>query len=88
MPATDKSALAPAVCRCGYRGKSRRPKHYQCGYCYYMNWSIGIAARAAKLRERSAKLEREVRDARAKAAAFRKRHPEAGPLVTGDSSDD
>jgi len=74
----EELPLVPAVCRCGYKGKSKQPQYYSCGFCYYVGWANGLAEKIATLEARIVKL-REEREQRLKQAAqFKKRHPEAG----------
>jgi len=70
--------LVPAVCPCGYKGKSKRPQHYRCGYCYYAGWANGLAEKIATLEARIVKIRKERNQRLKQAAQFKKRHPEAG----------
>lgn len=69
-----RDPLQPATCRCGHKGKSRTPTHYQCGRCYYTARAKYNTERATELRAHADKLDAEAVEFKAKAEAFRKRN--------------
>lgn len=68
----------PATCKCGHKGKSKKPEYYQCGACYYTARAAWNRQHAQKLRERARKLEEEAVTFDGQREAFQRRHPEAG----------
>lgn len=70
--------LVSAVCPCGYKGKSKQPQYYRCGYCYHAGRANGLAEKIATLEARIVKLREEREQRIEQASQFRKRHPEAG----------
>jgi hypothetical protein len=67
--------LKPAICKCGYKGKSKRPEYYQCGYCYYAAAAEGNDVFAEELVKRADRLTKEAKVFRIRALQFRERHP-------------
>jgi hypothetical protein len=76
--ATIPGPLYPAVCKCGYKGKSKHPEYYTCGYCYYATWADSEEKHIEKLKARIEEKQAEVIRLRKKAEDFKKKHPEAG----------
>jgi len=66
--------LQPAVCPCGHVGKSKNPKWYRCGFCYYTASAEGNEDLADKLIARASKLRLEAEAFRARALAFRQKN--------------
>lgn len=75
---TDSKPLQRAGCKCGHEGKSKNPKFYQCGFCYYSNWAAHSERAIADKLVQVKKLRVEVMRCKKKAADFRKRHPLEG----------
>lgn len=69
--------MQQATCPCGHVGKSKTPKWYRCGRCYYANRATGNRKRAGELRARAEKLDAEALKFEAKSAAFAAKHPVA-----------
>ncbi len=70
--------LRPAVCKCGHKGKSKRPEFYQCAYCYYRARATSNNDKARKLKHRAEQLEQEAQRFMRKAMAFEQRHDDVG----------
>jgi len=66
--------MLPAVCRCGHKGRSQRPEHYQCSGCYYAAWARSEREKADKLEARAVKLRASALEHQAKSDAFRSKH--------------
>ncbi len=68
--------LVPAKCiDCGYVGKSKRPRFYQCGHCYYVRMDAANMAQIEQLTGRIKKLRVQAAKFRIKSVNFRLRHP-------------
>ena len=72
--------MMEATCKCGHKGKSKRPEHYQCGYCYYTGFAQGNVEQADKLEQRAQKLRIEAVKHRKTAEAFKAKHSDVGSV--------
>jgi len=66
--------LQTAVCGCGHKGKSQRPRFYQCLRCYYAAWAQSEREKASKLAIKADKLRSSAEEHQATSDAFRAKH--------------